>query len=166
MATYCRWKFFVEAILRIPIGLLLLSVALVVTPLMVKDEVAKGHGSWSLLMMGIFPLLIEFLILSSGVRRLHAALLRNCWLKSGPEGISFRLPYKAQSKTFFLTNKIAERVIPWNDVLKTYPLQYKINGIPFGKALILETRQGRFNFGGYFKESPAIIISGFGKTGL
>jgi hypothetical protein len=85
--------------------------------------------------------------------------MRNCWFKAGPEGVSFRLPYKSRPQTLFLTHKIAELTIPWKDVRKMYPLQYRVNGMPFGRALVLETRQGRFNFGGYFKESPESIIA-------
>ncbi|HTQ30710.1 MAG TPA: hypothetical protein VMI53_05820 [Opitutaceae bacterium] len=42
VATYCRWKFLPEAVLRIPVGLLLLFVAFYVAPLMVADEVATN----------------------------------------------------------------------------------------------------------------------------
>jgi hypothetical protein len=159
VATYFRWKFLLEAAVRIPIGLLLLFVAFYVVPVMIGDEVAQGHASWGALGFAIFPLLLGFAIFSSGVRRIHAAVLRNCWFKAGPEGISFRLPYKSRPQTLFLTCKITEFTIPWKDVRKMYPLQYKVNGMPFGRALVLETRQGRFNFGGYFKESPDAIIS-------
>jgi hypothetical protein len=159
VATYCRWKFLLEAVMRIPLGLLLLFVAFFAVPQMVADEVAQKHGSWSELGFALIPFLLGFLIFSSGVRRLHATYLHNCWFRGGPEGISFRLPYGSRPQTLFLTFKIAKLALPWKDVLKMYPLQYKVNGIPFGRALMLETRQGRFNFGGYFKESPEIIIA-------
>jgi hypothetical protein len=159
VATYCRWKFLLEAALRIPVGLLLLLVAFFAAPKMAAEDVANGHGSRGELFLAIIPLLLGFLIFSSGVRRLHAAVLRNCWFQAGTGGIAFRLPYKARPQTLFLTYKIAEPTIPWKDIRKMYPLRYKINGIPCGQALMLETRQGRFNFGGYFKESPAVIIA-------
>jgi hypothetical protein len=107
----------------------------------------------------LIPSIVGFLIFSSGTRRIHAAVLRNCWFKGGADGISFRLPHKARRQTLFLTYNIAELTLPWKDVRKIYPLQYKVNGIPFGRALILETSRGRFNFGGYFKESPDAIIA-------
>jgi hypothetical protein len=159
VATYSRWIFLLEAIVRIPVGLLLLTVAFVAVPLMISQEVAEGHGSWGALVLDIIPLVLGYLAFSSGVRRVHAAVQKNCWFKAGAEGISFRLPYQARPKTLFFTNKIVELTLPWNDVLRMYPLQYKINGIPFGQALIVETRQGRFNFGGYFKESPTYILA-------
>ncbi len=159
VATYCRWKFVLEAILRIPVGLLLIVVAFVAVPAMVKDEVAQGHGNWGELGFGLIPFLIGYFIFSSGVRRLHAAVLTNCWFKAGPDGIAFRLPYRANPRTLFLTHKITEHIVPWSDVLKLYPLQYRVNGIPFGQALVLQTRQARYNFGGYFKESPEAIIA-------
>jgi hypothetical protein len=161
VATYCRWKFLLEAVVRIPVGLLLLFVAFYVVPVMIGDEVAQGHASWGALVFATIPFLVGFLIFSSGTRRIHAAFMRNCWFKAGTEGISFRLPYKSRPKTLFLTNKIVELTLPWKDVLRMYPLQYKVNGIPFGRALVLETRQGRFKFGGYFKESPDVIIAAF-----
>jgi hypothetical protein len=159
VATYSRWMFIFEAVARIPIGLLLLTVAFVAVPRMIKQEVAEGHGSWGALVLDIIPLVLGFLAFSSGARRIHAAVLRNCWFRAGAVGIAFRLPYKARPRTLFLTNKIVELTIPWEDVLRMYPLQYKINGIPFGQALMIETRQGRFNFGGYFKESPTYILA-------
>jgi hypothetical protein len=159
VATYCRWKFLLGAVVRIPVGLLLVFVAFFVAPQMVAEEVAQGHGSWGELFLGIIPLLIGFLIFSSGVRQVHAAFMRNCWFKGGADGISFRLPYNARPQTLFLTHKVAELTIPWQDVRKIYPLQYRVNGMPFGRSLMLETRQGRFNFTGYFKESPDIIIA-------
>jgi hypothetical protein len=159
VAAYCRWRFILEAILRIPVGLLLIVVAFVAVPAMVRDEVAKGHGSWGELGFGLIPLLIGYLIFSSGTRRLHAAVLTNCWFKAGPDGLAFRVPYNARPQTLFLTHKIAERTVPWPDVLKVYPLQYRVNGIPFGRSLVLQTRQGRYNFGGYFKEPPEAIIA-------
>jgi hypothetical protein len=165
VATYSRWMFLFEAVVRIPIGLLLLLVAFVSVPLMIKQEVAEGHGSWGALVLDIIPLVLGFLAFSSGVRRVHAALLKNCWFKAGAEGIAFRLPYKARPKTLFFTNKIVELTIPWEDVLRMYPLQYRINGIPFGQALMVETRQGRFNFGGYFKESPTYILAAIKNPG-
>jgi hypothetical protein len=165
VATYCRWKFLLEAVVRIPAGLLLLFVAFFAVPHMVANEVAQGHGSWSALVFATIPFLVGFLIFSSGTRRIHAAFMRNCWFKAGTEGISFRLPYKSRPKTLFFTNKIVELTLPWKDVLKMYPLQYKVNGIPFGRALVLETRQGRFNFGGYFKESPACILAAIKNFG-
>jgi hypothetical protein len=122
VATYSRWMFLLEAVVRIPVGLLLLTVAFVAVPLMIKQEVAEGHGSWGALVFDIFPLVLGYLIFSSGVRRVHAALLKNCWFKAGTEGISFRLPYQARPKTFFLTNKIVELTLPWTDVLRMYPL--------------------------------------------
>jgi hypothetical protein len=165
VATYSRWMFVVEAVVRIPLGLLLLIVAFVAVPLMIKQEVAEGHGGWGALVFDIFPLILGYLAFSSGVRRVHAAVLKNCWFKAGAEGIAFRLPYKARPQTLFLTNKIVELTIPWKDVRRMYPLQYKINGIPFGQALIVETRQGRFNFGGYFKESPTYILAAIKNPG-
>ena len=165
VATYSRWMFLFEAVVRIPLGLLLLLVAFVSVPLMIKQEVAEGHGSWGALVLDIIPLVLGFLAFSSGVRRVHAALLKNCWFKAGAEGIAFRLPYKGRPKTLFFTNKIVERTIPWEDVLRMYPLQYRINGIPFGQALMVETRQGRFNFGGYFKESPTYILAAIKNPG-
>jgi hypothetical protein len=165
VATYSRWMFLFEAVVRIPLGLLLLLVAFVSVPLMIKQEVAEGHGSWGALTLDIIPLVLGYLAFSSGVRRVHAALLKNCWFKAGAEGIAFRLPYKGRRKTLFFTNKIVERTIPWEDVLRMYPLQYRINGIPFGQALMVETRQGRFNFGGYFKESPTYILAAIKNPG-
>ena len=82
-----------------------------------------------------------------------------CWFRAGSEGIAFRLPYKSRPQTLLLTHKIAEVALPWKDVRKIYPLHYKVNGIPFGKSLMVDTVEGRFNFGGYFKESPAVIIA-------
>ncbi len=165
VATYSRWQFLFEAVLRIPVGLLLLVVAFYAVPRMVEDGVAEGHGSWGALVLDVIPLVLGYLAFSSGVRRVHAALLKNCWFRAGAEGIAFRLPYRARPKTFFLTNKIVELTIPWKNVLRMYPLQYKINGLPFGQALMLETRQGRFNFGGYFKESPTYIIAAIQSIG-
>ncbi|HXA14930.1 MAG TPA: hypothetical protein VNW23_07360 [Opitutaceae bacterium] len=159
VATYCRWKFLLEAVVRIPVGLLLLFVAFFAVPQMVADEVAQKHGTWSGLGFAVIPLLIGYLIFSSGVRRVHAAVLDNCWFRAGSEGIAFRLPYKSRPQTLFLTHKIAEVALPWKDVRKIYPLHYKVNGIPFGKSLMVDTVEGRFNFGGYFKESPAVIIA-------
>jgi hypothetical protein len=165
VATYSRWMFLLEAVVRIPIGLLLLTVAFVAVPLMIKQEVAEGHGSWGALVFDILPLALGYLTFSSGVRRIHAALLKNCWFKAGSEGIAFRLPFKSRPQTLFLTYKIVELTLPWTDVLRMYPLQYKINGIPFGQALMVETRQGRFNFGGYFKESPTYILAAIKNPG-
>jgi hypothetical protein len=159
VATYCRWKFLLEAVVRIPVGLLMLFVAFYIAPQMAADDVASGHGNWSELCFGIIPFFVGFLIFSSGTRHSHAAFMRNCWFKGGPDGISFRLPYKSRPQTLFLTHKIVELTIPRQDVRKIYPLQYRVNGMPFGRALVLETRQGRFNFGGYFKESPESIIA-------
>jgi hypothetical protein len=166
VATYCRWKFLLEVVVRIPVGLLLLFVAFYAVPHMIADEVAEGHGSWGALAFGIFPFLLGYLIFSSGVRRVHAAVLSNCWFRAGLEGIAFRLPYKARPQTLFLTHKIAEVALPWKDVRKIYPLQYKVNGIPFGQSLVVDTQEGRFNFGGYFKESPAVIIATLRNAGL
>ena len=159
VATYCRWKFLLEAVVRIPVGLLLLFVAFFVAPQMAAEDVANGHGSPGGLFFALIPLLIGFAIFSSGVRRGHAAVLSNCWFRAGPEGIAFRLPYKARPQTLFLTHKIAEIALPWKDVRKIYPLHYKVNGIPFGQSLVVDTVEGRFSFGGYFKESPAVIIA-------
>jgi len=69
-----------------------------------------------------------------------------------------RLPYGADSKKFFLSNPVVECVIPWSDVITYYTLQRKINGLPFGKELVIETRRhGKFRLGGYFKQHPDII---------
>src|ERR1700722_8884946 len=98
VATYCRWQFLFEAIVRIPIGLLLLIVAFFAVPRMINQEIAEGHGSWGELILDIFPLVLGYLIFSSGVRRVHAAVQKNCWFKAGTEGIAFRLPYQARPK--------------------------------------------------------------------
>jgi hypothetical protein len=165
VATYCRWKFVLEAVMRIPLGLLLLFVALYIAPQMAADDVASGQGNWGGLFFALIPFLVGFLIFSSGTRRVHAATMRNCWFKGGAEGIAFRLPYKARRQTLFLTCKIAELNLPWKDVQRIYPLQYRVNGMPFGRALVIETRQGRFSFGGYFKESPDAIIAAIKNPG-
>ncbi len=158
VATYCRWKFVLEAITRIPSALLLFAAAFLAAPAMTKDEIAHGQGSWGGVGLALVSFLVGYVIFSSGLRRLHAAVLTNCWFKAGANGIAFRLPYKANPQTLFLTHKITERTVPWTDVLKLYPLQYRVNGIPFGQSLILQTRQDRYNFGGYFNEPPEAII--------
>jgi hypothetical protein len=40
-----------------------------------------------------------------------------------------------------------------------------VRNLIYGYLLpVLETRQDRFNFGGYFKKRPATIIAGFDQT--
>jgi len=77
----------------------------------------------------------------------------------GRAGSDFALPYKAEWRTGFLTNRLAERTIPWEEVRRFYSLRYKVNGLPFGQALVLDTAQGRFNFGGHFRESADAIVA-------
>jgi hypothetical protein len=158
VATYCRWKFLIEALTGIPVGALLLTVA-VLTPTMFEEDIRNGHASPVVLVMGLFPLLLGYGIFTSGVRRVQAACQRGCWLRAGPGGIGFCLPYKAEWRTGFLTNRLAERTIPWEEVRRFYSLRYKVNGLPFGQALVLDTAQGRFNFGGHFRESADAIVA-------
>jgi hypothetical protein len=158
VATFCRWKFLVEAVVRIPVGALLFTVG-VLTPLMFQEDIRNGHASPVALVMGLFPLLLGYGIFASGVRRVQAACQRGCWLRAGPAGISFRLPYKAEWRTGFLTNRRAERSIAWPEIRRICLLQYKVNGIPFGQALVLDTAQGRYNFGGYFREAAGSIVA-------
>ncbi len=159
VATYCRWKFILGAILfRIPFGLFFIGV----TPfalVMSVDEVQHRFASPVLYAMCIVPFLIGYAFFSSGVRRIQAACLKGCWLKAGPDGIAFRLPYKAKARTLFLTYHIAEHTFAWADIRRYYPLHYKVNGIPFGQSLVLETTRGRFVFvGAYFRESADHIV--------
>jgi hypothetical protein len=52
VATYCRWKFLVEAVMRIPIGALLLTVG-ALTPVMFAEDIrnrsrlSDHHGDGS-----------------------------------------------------------------------------------------------------------------------
>ena len=158
VATFCRWKFLLEALLRLPIGTLLLAVA-GATPFMMQEDISSGRSSPAVLLLGVFPFLLGYAIFTSGVRRVQAACQRGCWLRAGPAGLSMRLPYKAEWRTAFLTNRLAEHSLTWAEVRNYYTRQYKLNGLPFGQALILETSRGRFNFGGYFRESAGIIIA-------
>ena len=157
VATYCRWKFLLEAVTRIPVGAFLLTVGLL-TPKMFEEDIRNGHASPVVLVMGLIPLLFGYGILTSGIRRVQAAFQRGCWLRAGTEGIGFRLPYKAEWRTAFLSNRLAERTIPWGEVRRFYSMHYRVNGLPFGQALVLDTTRGRFNFGGYFRESADAIV--------
>jgi hypothetical protein len=120
----------------------------------VRAHGGSMEGAWA----ALIPFGFGYLVLSSGSRRLHAACLRGCWLRAGPDGIAFRLPYGGNWQTLFLTYRMCERTFGWSEVKRLNEVRYTVNGMPFGQALSLRTTGERFYLGGYFAETPALIL--------
>lgn len=123
------------------VGLALLSLLFLGTAALVPFFIAHEGASWALLALALMPLALGWATLAAGVRRLRAALEKDCFLRAGPAGLALRLPGLEYSFT-------------WDEVES---LSWSLDG--GDKTLVIRARGGALEVdGSYFREPVKDIL--------
>ena len=77
--------------------------------------------------------------LGSAVQRFRAASTEGRYFRSGPGGISVRLPDDYTSSTFLFSLKSLKFDLPWDQIKTWYPFVQSMNGFPTERAIVFET---------------------------
>lgn len=158
VATYSRLGQGLWSLPQLLFGAVGLTAGLWVLPTILLAEIRRFHESYLKLLICVMPISIGILFLSGGLRKLRAAFEKDCWLRAGPEGLSWRVPGRARARTLWCAYDMSQGSAAWKDVVKLFPLEYRTNGIRTGADVIVMTRSGRLKFdGGFFQESAESI---------
>jgi hypothetical protein len=117
--------------------------------------------------MGAGSALVTWLLLALAVRRFRAAVQHDCFLRSGPAGVWFRIPGSLKWSTLLFGYRMMQCYLPWEEVTKWYPYLRTINGIPSESEIVFETIRGTYRIPTmYFLESRQEIANAIGRATL
>lgn len=123
------------------------------------DPILSTTHPASLVASLLIPLVCWY-ALGAAIQRFHAASFEDRYFRSGPGGVSVRLP-DDQGNTFLFSFRTIEFDLPWGQIKTWYPFVQTMNGIPTERAMIFETVAGRkFKIKNYhFTESQKQITA-------
>jgi len=114
---------------------------LIVQALGGDDPILSTKHPASLVGSLLIPLVCWY-ALGAAIQRFHAASFEDRHFRSGPGGVSVRLP-DDQGNTFLFSFRTVEFDLPWEQIKTWYPFVQTMNGIPTDRAMIFETIAGR-----------------------
>lgn len=105
------------------------------------DPILSTKHPASLVGSLLIPLVCWY-ALGAAIQRFHAASFEDRYFRSGPGGVSVRLP-DDQGNTFLFSFRTIEFDLPWEQIKTWYPYVQTMNGIPTERAMIFETIAGK-----------------------
>jgi hypothetical protein len=117
--------------------------------------------------MGAGSALLAWLLLATAVRRFRAGVQHDCFLRSGPAGVWFRIPGSLKWSALLFRYRMLQCYLPWEEMTKWYPYLRTINGIPSESEIVFETVRGTYRIATmYFRQSRQEIANAIGRAAL
>jgi hypothetical protein len=143
VTTYAPVRIALLGILRAIFGLLVALMGVVaVWATASGDSAPRQPGdmpSWWMSLVGLVLGIVGFAIASGGLGRLVSAFAKDCYFRTGPEGIAVRLPVQGWFGRFRLT----EYNFQWGEIKQLVHFTHSINFIPISRELRIELVEGK-----------------------
>ena len=143
VTTYAPVRIALLGILRAIFGLLVALMGVVaVWATASGDSAPRQPGdmpSWWMSLVGLVLGIVGFAIASGGLGRLVSAFAKDCYFRTGPEGIAVRLPVQGWFGRFRLT----EYSFQWGEIKQLVHFTHSINLIPISRELRIELVEGK-----------------------